>query len=80
MKPRALKEVAQAGLVLGFEWIARDKYAGYHFHVIDPIYQVTDWTSPGKSALCNGIKITDYPDLPPEKSLLRLRDIMEGTV
>lgn len=76
MTPRTLKEVAQAGLVLGFEWIARDKYAGYQFHVIDPIYQVIDWTSPGRLKI--DIVITDYPDLPAEKSLLKLSDIVDG--
>lgn len=86
MTPRTLKEVAQAGLVLGFEWIARD--GNSLGCVIDEVYLYSEepwrgacghgfWYTEGEASHVM-VQITDYPDLPPEQSLLRLRDIVEG--
>lgn len=81
MTPRTLKEVAQAGLVLGFEWIAMDENESLWVFNYKPMYDCGDWVEAftGGSAFAK-IYITDYPDLPPERSLLRLRDIVEGKV
>lgn len=74
MKQRTLKEVAQAGLVLGFEWIAMDpNYETYLFRD-KPRFEGWVWESVGSVY----IEITDFPDLPPEKSLLKLSDIVES--
>lgn len=86
MQERTLKQVAQAGLVLGFEWIARDGngdvylYTGKPYNC-DGVRGVNIWRTEGYlSRVPRGTKITDYPDIPPEKSLLKLRDIVEGKI
>lgn len=75
MTPRTLKEVAQAGLVLGFEWIARDDDGGIDLFEDQPHRDGEPYWHDGAS--WRSVQITDYPDLPPEKSLLKLSDIVE---
>lgn len=78
MTARTLKEVAQAGLVLGFEWIAKDGTTG----AVNVFSWMPTWDNLTGSWLYGGSRkplgVTDFPDLPPEKSLLKLRDIVEG--
>lgn len=74
---RTLKEVAQAGLVLGFEWIARNGTTG----TVNVFSWMPTWDTLTGSWLYGGfyksLDVTDYPDITPEQSLLRLRDIVE---
>lgn len=79
MKERTLKEVAQAGLVLGFEWIAKIGngqvclYAGGG----DYYYRYDGGWWDGFRTFSNvDLQILDYPH-DPEKSLLKLSEIVE---
>ena len=75
MTPRTLKEVAQAGLVLGFEWISKDKEVIFIRRSMPRwCTEELQWESKTQRV---PVQIADYPDLPPEQSLLRLRDIVE---
>lgn len=79
MKQRTLKEVAQAGLVLGFEWIAKDGDGGiFFFDSPNPKFGPLEcWYNGGMfSQVRKTIEITDYPHVP-EKSLLKLSEIVE---
>lgn len=78
MTPRTLKEVAQAGLVLGFEWIARDEHGTFLYANPPTLSSITgNW---GGGTGWHNTRLIEITDLPPEKSLLRLRDIVEGVV
>lgn len=79
MKQRTLKEVAQAGLVLGFEWIAMDGDWLIYLYSQKPECGNLErfWFNGGEYSSVF-IKITDFPNLPPEKSLLKLSEIVEG--
>lgn len=83
MKQRTLKEVAQAGLVLGFEWIAKDGDGEIYFFAKEPTIKIISngrifWGIQNQMFILNdGIKITDYPHAP-EKWVLKLSDIVES--
>ena len=78
MKPRTLKEVAQAGLVLGFEWIAMDDDGRIDLFEDQPCRDGEHYWYDGSA--WRSVQVSDYPDLPPDKSLLKLSDILEGKV
>lgn len=80
MKQRTLKEVAQAGLVLGFEWIAKDsdldvflfKSEARNYSKINYVWANDDHVL---SLDEMGIEVTDY-DHEPKDSLLKLSEIV----
>lgn len=83
MKQRTLKEVAEAGLVLGFEWIAMDGCGFVYLFETEPIKKCNSfdiywrYLNEMLSLDLMGIEITDYPHAP-EKSLLKLSEIVEA--
>lgn len=79
MKPRTLKEVAQAGLVLGFEWIAISAHKGTPFLFrARPAKWGFGWVDVDNQSL--SVEVIDHNHLTPEKSLLKLSEIVEGRV
>lgn len=81
MKQRTLKQVAEAGLALGFEWIAKDSDMEICLFRSEPKNhsKATYIWSNGDRLLSlddMNIEVTDY-DHEPKKSLLKLSDIVE---
>ena len=77
MKQRTLKEVAQAGLVLGYKWIAKDVNGLIYLYSKKPkMGMPCTWHSSGD--LSRVIPKIMYYHNEPENSLLKLSDIVEG--
>lgn len=78
---QSLKEVAQAGLVLGFVWIAKDSEdVVYLFQGLPSSHsngRQLSWVSDETVLPLANIEILDYDHLD-QASLLRLSEIVEG--